>query len=77
MTIPVFFGAAALLSFCAAACSDGVLRVFDVKSGKLSASAKEHKADIFSVAYSPDGKQLLTVGRDAMKVWDVGRLMAK
>ena len=61
----------------AAACSDGMIRVFDVATGKLVAAAKEHKEEIFSVAYSPDGKKLLTVGRDAMKVWDVGRLMAK
>lgn len=60
----------------AAACSDGVLRIFDVKTGKLSASVKEHQEEIFSVAYSPDGKKLLTVGRDAMKMWDVARLMA-
>ena len=61
----------------AAACSDGFIRVFDVAAGKLVASAKEHKEEVFSVAYSPDGKKLLTVGRDAMKVWDVARLMAK
>ena len=61
----------------AAACSDGILRVFDVKTGKLTASAKEHTAEVFSVAYSPDGKKLLTVGRDAMKVWDVAGLLAK
>ena len=60
----------------AAACSDGMLRIFDVKTGKLSASVKEHQEEIFSVAYSPDGKKLLTVGRDAMKMWDVARLMA-
>lgn len=59
----------------AAACSDGEVRVFDVESGKLVASAKEHKETVFSVAYSPDGKKLLTVGRDAIKVWQVERLL--
>ncbi len=59
----------------AAACTDGVLRIFDVKTGKLAASVKEHQEEIFSVAYSPDGKKLLTVGRDAMKMWDVAQLM--
>ena len=60
----------------ATACSDGVLRIFDVKTGKLAASVKEHQEEIFSVAYSPDGKKLLTVGRDAVKIWDVAQVMA-
>jgi RNA polymerase sigma factor (sigma-70 family) len=59
----------------AAACSDGVVRVFEVDGGKVVASAKEHTEEVFSVAYSPDGKKLLTVGRDAMKVWDVEAVM--
>lgn len=58
-----------------AACSDGEVRVFDVATGKLVTSAKEHKGDVFTVAYSPDGKKLLTVGRDAVKVWDVATLL--
>lgn len=61
----------------AAACSDGVLRVFNVATGKAVVAVKEHKEEVFSVAYAPDGKTLLTVGRDAMKVWDVARLMSK
>lgn len=61
----------------AAACSDGVLRVFDVATGKAVVAAKEHKEELFGVAYSPDGKKLLTVGKDAIKVWDVAKLMAK
>jgi RNA polymerase sigma factor (sigma-70 family) len=59
----------------AAACSDGLVRVFDVGNGKLLAAAKEHSAEVFSVVYSPDGKRLLTVGKDAYKVWDVEELM--
>lgn len=60
----------------AAACSDGLVRVFDVETGKLIiSSAKEHTEAAYSVAYSPDGKKLLTVGKDAVKVWDVSTLM--
>jgi WD40 repeat protein len=59
----------------AAACSDGEVRMFDVEKGKLITSAKEHKEAVFSVAYSPDGKKLLTVGKDAIKVWEVERLV--
>jgi WD40 repeat protein len=59
----------------AAACSDGAVRVFEVDGAKLVASAKEHKEPVYSVAYSPDGKKLLTVGRDSIKVWDVEALM--
>lgn len=58
-----------------AGCSDGEVRVFDAESGKVVTSAKEHKETVFSVAYSPDGKKLLTVGKDAIKVWDVERLL--
>jgi len=60
----------------AAACSDGLVRVFDVETGKLiTTSAKEHSETAYSVAYSPDGKKLLTVGKDAVKVWDVTALV--
>lgn len=58
----------------AAACSDGEVRVYDAATGKMVESAKEHKESVFSVAYSPDGKKLLTVGKDAIKVWDVEAL---
>jgi RNA polymerase sigma factor (sigma-70 family) len=58
-----------------AACSDGEVRVFDAEKGKLVVSGKQHKEEVFSVAFSPDGKKLLTVGRDAIKVWDVELLM--
>lgn len=61
----------------AAACSDGVLRVFDVATAKAVVEANEHKEEVFSVAYSLDGKKLLTVGKDAIKVWDVAKLLAK
>ncbi len=59
----------------AAACSDGEVRVFDATTGKAVAAAREHKETVFSVAFSPDGKKLLTVGRDAVKVWEVERLL--
>lgn len=58
-----------------AACSDGMVRVFDAATGKLATAPKEHKGAVFSVAFSPDGKRLLTVGRDAIKVWDVESLL--
>lgn len=59
----------------AAACSDGFVRVFEVETGKRVAEAKEHTKEVFSLAYSPDGSKLLTVGMDAIKVWDVVTLM--
>jgi WD40 repeat protein len=59
-----------------AGCSDGALRVLEVATWALRAEVKEHFAEVTAVRFSPDGTRLLTVGRDAVKVWSVARLLA-
>lgn len=51
--------------------SDHAIRI--VENGILIKELQAHSNSIFAVAYSPDGSELLTGGRDAhLKVWDAG-----
>jgi WD40 repeat protein len=61
--------------FLAVACTDGSLKVCAAATGELLAEAKEHRGVLGGVQFSPDGKRLLTVGQDAIKVWIVAELM--
>lgn len=55
-----------------AAYSDYTLRIFDLDTYKLLHEIPAHQNSIFTIAYSPDGKYLLSGGRDAhLKVWEV------
>ncbi len=46
-------------------------KIWDVRTGKLTGSLG-HSTGVWRVAFSPDGKMLLTVGSDCMiRVWDV------
>ncbi len=52
--------------------SDNVVRIFDLTTYELKRSIAAHGNSVFTVAYSPDFRYLLTAGRDAhLKVWDV------
>ncbi|WP_114784307.1 WD40 repeat domain-containing protein [Botryobacter ruber] len=56
----------------AAGYSDNVVRVFDAATLELKHELKSHTNSVFTVAYSPEGDQLLTAGRDAhLRVWEV------
>jgi RNA polymerase sigma factor (sigma-70 family) len=61
----------------AAACGDGTVRVYDSTTAKLRAAAKEHTEPVDSVAFSPDGKRLVTTGQDAVKMWSVAELLKR
>jgi WD40 repeat protein len=53
--------------------SDMLTRILDLDSLETKYTLGESTNSVFSVAYSPDGKQLLTAGRDAqIRTWDVG-----
>lgn len=52
--------------------SDNVVRIFDLTTYELKRIVTGHTNSVFTVAYSPDFRFLLTAGRDAhLKVWDV------
>jgi len=55
--------------------SDTAIHLFDAESGDHKVSLpgeKEHNGSIYGCAFSPDSKQLLTVGGDkTVKLWDV------
>ena len=55
----------------AAGYSDQSVGIFDLNTFTLKKRFLAHANSVFTVAYSPDGKHLVTGGRDAhLKVWD-------
>jgi WD40 repeat protein/serine/threonine protein kinase len=56
----------------AVACSDDVIRLLEVATGKLLGAFTGHKQSVLSVAFSPDGKTLATASEDStLKLWNV------
>ncbi len=52
--------------------SDNTIRIFNTENFKLLLELKAHDNSVFALAYSSDGKYLLSGGRDAvLKVWEV------
>lgn len=51
--------------------SDNTVRIFDLVTHDMKRALAAHTNSVFTVAYSPDFRYLLTAGRDAhLKVWD-------
>src|SRR5262249_33963801 len=46
------------------------LRIWDVKTGKLKTTLTGHSGEVRAVAFSPDGKLLVSASGE-VKVWDV------
>jgi WD40 repeat protein len=61
--------------------SDTLLRLWDPRTGKLLATLKGHTDDIESLAFSKDGRRIVTVGGNpstaAMIVWNVAERRAE
>jgi len=53
-----------------AACQNGKLQLWNVKSKTLVASAKAHDKSATYVSFSPDGKHIASSGGMAIKLWD-------
>ena len=58
--------------FIAAACGDGNVRVWQTNAGKLAGTLKGHLGIAQCVAFSPDGRRLVSTGYGHLViVWDV------
>ncbi|MCP4816943.1 MAG: hypothetical protein GY888_30890, partial [Planctomycetaceae bacterium] len=56
----------------ATASRDKTVKLWDVATGKESATHQGHEGMVYSVAFSPDGKTLASVSGDkTVKLWDV------
>lgn len=54
--------------------SDNFIRVLDGNSLQLVTETEAHTNSVFTLAFTPDGKYLLSGSRDAhLKIWDVGQ----
>jgi WD40 repeat protein len=57
----------------AAACSDGVIRLWDVASGDLRHTFSGHVGAVRRLAFAPDGRTLASLGDDrAINLWHLG-----
>ena len=60
--------------YVAVAASDGVVRVFDVQSGRILLHSRVHHGEAYSVAFDSNGDRLISVGLDGhVDVWKVER----
>jgi len=55
----------------ATGCGDGVLKLWDIPSGKLRATLKGHTGDVSVVAFLPGGQVLASLSEDGVRLWDV------
>jgi serine/threonine protein kinase/WD40 repeat protein len=54
-------------------CTDGMLRVFDVRTGEILRELAAHNGMVTSVAMSPNGRQLITGSDDGtLRFWNIG-----
>jgi WD40 repeat protein len=56
----------------AAGCDDGLLRVWEVRGGKLLHALAAHKGPIYQIAFAAQGTRLASGGQDGtVRLWDV------
>jgi WD40 repeat protein len=56
----------------AAACYDGVIRLWDASSGELRRTFSGHAGAVTRLAFAPDGRTLASAGDDALILWHLG-----
>lgn len=54
----------------AIACGDGYIRIIDLKELKIKSEYQAHTGSVYSIKFSPDGKRVLSGGKDAhLNAW--------
>jgi len=54
------------------------VRLWDVQTGKLRETLEGHTAEIYSIAFCPDGKTLASVSQDeTLRLWPINKGAAK
>ncbi len=52
---------------------DNTVRVWDADKGREIFSLKGHSTQVLSVAYSPDGKRIVSASWGTVNVWDADK----
>ncbi|MBD0266097.1 MAG: PD40 domain-containing protein, partial [Tolypothrix sp. Co-bin9] len=50
---------------------DNTIKLWDVKTGELKNSLTLHSSRIFFIAFSPDGKTLVSQDKESIKLWNI------
>ena len=56
----------------ASAGSDKLIKLWDIKTGKLRKTLKGHNSRVFSIAFSPKGDTLISGSHNELFIWNVG-----
>ena len=60
--------------------NDGIIRLWDISTGKLLKLFRGHNKPVWDVKFSPDGKRFASAGGDeVVRLWDIasGREIGK
>jgi WD40 repeat protein len=62
----------------ATASSDETVKLWNSQDGKLLRELKEHQAEVCAVAFSPNGKLLVSGGKDrTIRCWKVDEVLGQ
>jgi len=61
-------------SHAAVACGDGAIRIIDLEAFKITHEFPAHTGSVYALQFSPDGKHLLSGGKDAhLNIWQTAK----